>query len=199
MQLLLKTFEKHGVQFVEFKDELWLSTTQIANALDLPRNSLNHIYLRNYEILDDYSTKLNLPDPQGILRSTRVFNETGVLMLALLSRSKQAVPFQKWVAQVIDSIRKKGYYISPSRAKTIHELVQQEVRQEVRRVQTKTVQLPLIGTRQPPHCKPCFEKTFRLYNEGMSYEAIAAFLSIKESTVRSYVYKYRAWQKNAER
>ena len=65
--------------------------------------------------LDDEEKGVTISDTPGGQQSLTIINESGLYSLIMQSRKPEAKAFKKWVtSEVLPSIRKYGYYISPT-------------------------------------------------------------------------------------
>lgn len=100
--------EFNGIKMdiIKQKDDFYLTADQIGDALEYsdPRISINNIYNRNKELLDEYSTVIKLMT-QGQKRNIRVFNEEGAMIIAMKSNKPKAIAFQKWAVKVLKQHR----------------------------------------------------------------------------------------------
>lgn len=99
--------------------EIIMTAEQIGSALEYadPGKSILKIYERNKERLERYSTTVNLTALDGKIRNVRIFNEKGVIALIMMSNKSKAVEFQDWVYDVIQQIRKSGFYMATTDVK----------------------------------------------------------------------------------
>ncbi len=107
IKLLHKAFNDLKVDFIEKDDELWLTGEQIGMALEYeePRKSINNIYDRNKDELDEYSVDTNLMSTDGKNYMTRIYNEKGVMLITMLSKQPKAKGFRRWAVQVLEAFR----------------------------------------------------------------------------------------------
>lgn len=106
--------------YVDEENNIYMSRTQIGYALQYkdPANAIKNIHNKNHDRFDKYSVTLTGAQFEPPLKNNSkaqkvyMYNEFGIY--AMCARSRQAVAdnFNDWVADVISSIRKNGYYIA---------------------------------------------------------------------------------------
>lgn len=106
--------------YVDEENNIYMSRTQIGYALQYkdPANAIKNIHNKNHDRFDKYSVVLTGAQFEPPLKNNSkaqkvyMYNEFGIY--AMCARSRQAVAdgFNDWVAEVISSIRKNGYYIA---------------------------------------------------------------------------------------
>lgn len=100
-----------SVRNVVIKGEPWFVAKDVCDVLGLTkyRDAISSL---------DADEKQGCPlllDTPGGKQSVAIINESGLYSLILKSRKPEAKAFKKWVtSEVLPSIRKYGYYISPS-------------------------------------------------------------------------------------
>lgn len=105
-----KKFENSSIRFIKRKNRVWITSSAIADGLEIHRKNVNSIYQNNKELLNPYTCVIKLM-MKGQKRNVRVFDKTGFIGICMRSNSDRAVPFQKWVLKIVDQIEEKGYYI----------------------------------------------------------------------------------------
>lgn len=111
---IIRYFDDQEIDFIEKDNRTWITSGAIADGLNLDRTNINQIYHNNKELLEPYTCVMKFIT-KGQKRKVRVFDKTGFFGICLRSNSPKALPFQKWVLQVIDEIDKRGYYIDAGR------------------------------------------------------------------------------------
>ena len=97
-----------------------MSRTQIGYALQYkdPANAIKNIHNKNYDRFEKYSVTLTGAQFEPPLRNNKsaqkvyMYNEFGIYAMCARSRQPVADDFNDWVAEVISSLRKNGYYIA---------------------------------------------------------------------------------------
>ena len=96
------------VRNVVIKGEPWFVAKDVCDVLGL-KNSRDTM-----SSLDEDEKGVAISDTPGGKQSVAIINESGLYSLILKSRKPEAKAFKKWVtSEVLPSIRKYGYYISP--------------------------------------------------------------------------------------
>lgn len=106
--------------YVDEENNIYMSRTQIGYALQYkdPANAIKNIHNKNHDRFDKYSVVLTGAQFEPPLKNNSkaqkvyMYNEFGIYAMCARSRQKVADNFNDWVAGVISSIRKKGYYIA---------------------------------------------------------------------------------------
>ena len=78
---------------------------EIAQVLEIKNVSDS---IKNFD--NDEKLDLDFADPHGRIQQTKFLTEQGVYRLLMRSNKPNARPFQKWVCDVIVSIRETGKY-----------------------------------------------------------------------------------------
>ena len=110
MDEIVKMFNERIVRIIDKNGEPWFVAKDVCEALELanPTRALNSL---------DIDEKNTLTLSKGIRANpnVNVVNESGLYHLIFKSRKKKAQQFRRWVtAEVLQSIRKTGAYISPT-------------------------------------------------------------------------------------
>lgn len=181
-QLTLTQFLGTDLNLILHNDDAWLTMDDIGQALDYehPRDSINNLYNRNQELLDDYSTTINLMAVDGKQRDMRVFNEEGVMLIAMRSNQPRAIDFQRWAVRILKAYRQGK--LTAARDELLH------VRREKDELQTKYVALLEKHQKQAPRPKRLvtldeIELIKQMSATGMGNKAIAGRISRSEATV----------------
>ena len=97
----------HNTHFdiVDRNGQPWLRSPQIAEALGYSQaNRVSDVYQRHAdEFTDSMTAVIKLPSSGGE-QDTRIFSLRGAHLLAMLSRTKVAKEFRRWVLDVLDSL-----------------------------------------------------------------------------------------------
>ena len=97
------------VRNVVIKGEPWFVAKDVCDILKLTNSR------KATAGLDDEEKGVTISDTPGGQQSLTIINESGLYSLIMQSRKPQAKAFKKWVtSEVLPSIRKYGYYISPT-------------------------------------------------------------------------------------
>lgn len=106
MTTLQHDFNGHSMTIIPHNNDFYLSTEHIAQALDYQhKDSIINLYNRNRELLEDYSVTTKLMGTDGKRYKQRVFNEEGVMLIAMKSNQPKAISFQKWAVKVLKQHR----------------------------------------------------------------------------------------------
>lgn len=106
--------------YVDEENNIYMSRTQIGYALQYkdPANAIKNIHNKNHDRFDKYSVVLTGAQFEPPLKNNSkaqkvyMYNEFGIYAMCARSRQAVADDFNDWVAEVISSIRKNGYYIA---------------------------------------------------------------------------------------
>lgn len=97
------------VRNVVIKGEPWFVAKDVCDILGLTNSR------KATAGLDDEEKGVTISDTPGGQQSLTIINESGFYSLIMQSRKPEAKSFKKWVtSEVLPSIRKYGYYISPT-------------------------------------------------------------------------------------
>lgn len=102
MTSLALTF--HHVKFnpIIYGDQLWLKSSEIAEALGYSRaDKVTQIYERNADEFAPYMTQV-IDNSQNLNLRVRIFSLRGCHLLAMFSRTAVAKEFRKWVLDILD-------------------------------------------------------------------------------------------------
>lgn len=96
-------FQDKELTIVDQNGQPWLASRDLANALGYnDEGNVNRIYERNSEEFCDAMTcKVKLTS-QGQNREIRIFSPRGCHLIAMLSHTKKAKDFRKWVLDVLE-------------------------------------------------------------------------------------------------
>lgn len=104
-------FQSTTFDIIDRNNQPWIRGLQIANALGFknPSADISNLYDRNRDEFTDSMTALvKLPDldlqsaSAGQMREVRIFSLRGCHLLAMLSRTKIAKEFRRWVLDILD-------------------------------------------------------------------------------------------------
>ncbi|EGR2105463.1 hypothetical protein DYF88_08275 [Vibrio cholerae] len=98
------TFQGVCLNPIEKEAQLWLSASDIANALGYKSpKSISNIYARySDEFSSGMSEVINLMTSGNYQKSVRIFSLRGAHLIAMFSRTSIAKEFRKWVLDVLD-------------------------------------------------------------------------------------------------
>lgn len=97
------------VRNVVIKGEPWFVAKDVCDILGLTNSR------KATAGLNDEEKGVTISDTPGGQQSLTIINESGLYSLIMQSRKPEAKSFKKWVtSEVLPSIRKYGYYISPT-------------------------------------------------------------------------------------
>lgn len=99
------TFQNTQFDIIDRDGQPWLRLPQIEGALGYANKgkALSNIYTRNADEFTDSMTALIELDTEGGKQQVRVFSLRGCHLLAMLSRTKIAKDFRKWVLDILDA------------------------------------------------------------------------------------------------
>ena len=104
MNTLALTFQATQFDIVDRNSQPWLRLHQIGAALGYSRpDAVNKIYQSNADEFTDTMTALVELETEGGKQQVRVFSLRGCHLLAMLSRTKIAKEFRKWVLDILDN------------------------------------------------------------------------------------------------
>lgn len=111
--------------YVDEENNIYMSRTQIGYALQYknPQDAIKKIHLRHYEKLQQRYVEVvgdNLsPRPRDLGKKTSIFmyDERGILDVIRWSTTAVADQYFDWVYDIIQSIKKNGYYITSEKDK----------------------------------------------------------------------------------
>lgn len=96
-------FQNTQFDIIDRNNQPWLRSPQIAVALGYNRaDRVNELYARNSNEFTEGMTSVVKLTTQGGEQETRIFSLRGCHLLAMLSRTKIAKEFRKWVLDILD-------------------------------------------------------------------------------------------------
>jgi len=100
-------FNDHLVSLISHNKDGWFLGSDIGRCLEYknPRESIYDIYRRNKNLLSKYSTVGKLPTVDGKRRQTRLYNEEGVMIIAMRSHQPKADEFCEWAVSILKAYR----------------------------------------------------------------------------------------------
>lgn len=98
------TFQNVHFDVIEQHNQLWLSASDIANALGYKSpKSISNIYARySDEFSSGMSEVINLMTSGNYQKSVRIFSLRGAHLIAMFARTERAKEFRKWVLDVLE-------------------------------------------------------------------------------------------------
>ncbi len=117
-------FRNTTFDIIDRNNQPWLRSGQLAQALGYTdERSITKIFSRNTEEFSDAMTSVVKLTPQGEqARDIRIFSMRGAHLLAMLSRTKIAKEFRKWVLDILDKeTAQQKYSASPADTLTLEQ------------------------------------------------------------------------------
>ena len=117
-------FQDCQCDFYENEDrDVFMSINQLAKALGYKdRNGIEQVLSRNKYLKEaEFSVTDKLSATDGKAYNTRLFTEDGIYEVSMLSNTKKALQFRRWVRNVLKSIRKTGTYTTPNAKQQIEQ------------------------------------------------------------------------------
>ncbi|WAR46903.1 BRO family protein [Methylomonas rapida] len=104
MNAIALTFQNTQFNVVDRSGQPWLRGLQIASALGYrnPSTDIANLYDRNADEFTDSMTALVELETEGGKQKVRIFSLRGCHLLGMLSRTKVAKEFRKWVLDVLE-------------------------------------------------------------------------------------------------
>jgi hypothetical protein len=98
------TFQNTNFDVIEQYNQIWLSATDIANALGYrKKDAVTQIYERNSdEFTRGMTETLKLSASGNYQKTVRVFSLRGAHLIAMFARTAIAKQFRKWVLDILD-------------------------------------------------------------------------------------------------
>lgn len=127
------TFQNTELSVINKNNQIWLSAAELAKALGYKQvDSVTRIYNRNVDEFSENMTAL-VKNPQAVNLTVRIFSLRGCHLIGMLSHTKVAKAFRKWVLDILDreTAQQKQLtlpepektYDTNTTAKEIHDLV----------------------------------------------------------------------------
>jgi len=100
-------FGEVNVAVIDHNQERWMTGEDIGLALEYsePRKSINNLFDRFKDELEEYSVDIKLMSTDGKQYDTRVYNEEGVMMVCFFSKQPKAAQFRKWAVKILKAYR----------------------------------------------------------------------------------------------
>ena len=103
MTALALTFQDINFDIIDRNNQPWLRMGQIAPALGYKdQRDCNKVYARNSDEFTETMTSLVELETEGGKQQVRIFSLRGCHLLAMLSRTKIAKEFRKWILDILD-------------------------------------------------------------------------------------------------
>lgn len=101
---IVKRFGDTKIRFKEMDDDILVKVADVGRALEYKRPSTdaNNLINNHLDELEEFCRYLQIAGKQ-----TRFLNEQGVYIFCMLSRAKKAKEFRKWVAKILQQLRKR--------------------------------------------------------------------------------------------
>lgn len=97
------TFQNTTLSVINQQNQLWLSTSDIAKALGYSRPDLVlRVYDRHQDEFTPNMTALIDMQTNGGMQKVRIFSLRGCHLIGMLSHTKVAKDFRKWVLDILD-------------------------------------------------------------------------------------------------
>ncbi|POY45806.1 P22AR C-terminal domain-containing protein [Avibacterium paragallinarum] len=97
------TFQNKTLSVINQKNQIWLSTLEIGEALGYSRfDSVTKIYERHADEFTPNMTALINMQTNGGMQKVRIFSLRGAHLIGMLSHTKVAKDFRKWVLDILD-------------------------------------------------------------------------------------------------
>ncbi|WP_230592083.1 Bro-N domain-containing protein [Gallibacterium anatis] len=97
------TFQNKTLSVINQQNQIWLSTLEIGKALGYSRfDSVTKIYERHADEFTPNMTALIEMQTNGGMQKVRIFSLRGCHLIGMLSHTKVAKDFRKWVLDILD-------------------------------------------------------------------------------------------------
>ncbi|WP_017806435.1 P22AR C-terminal domain-containing protein [Avibacterium paragallinarum] len=98
------TFQNKNLSVINQNNQLWMTVTEIGNALGYsdPFKSVKNIYDRHADEFTPNMTALIEMQTNGGMQKVRIFSLRGAHLIGMLSHTKVAKDFRKWVLDILD-------------------------------------------------------------------------------------------------
>lgn len=110
----IATFNSTDMQILHSNGEPCMTAESIGLALEYsePRKAIMNLFNRKREELEEHSGVLNLMTPGG-KQAVTIFNESGVMLLTMLSAQPRAKDFRRWAVRVLKQYRQEAQSFDP--------------------------------------------------------------------------------------
>lgn len=201
----LADFNGCSIEIVDHNGQPWITAEQVGIALGIKhaRRAANKIYARHQDEfengIDTCITKLvTQGDTQN--RDTRIFSQTGCILLAFFAQTERAVEFRRWAKQVLVKPQPTQQAIAlpnptvKSLATTIGQLKDENTALkdellEIQRYKISILEGPQTPKREAPRPLSGTEKShiLKLKQAGKGTTQIAQTIGRSRSAVRSVI------------
>ena len=108
-------FNDTRLEIYDMDGQPWVQSTDLADALGYQdEGGVRRIFDRNEdEFTEEMSQRVNLTRSGNLQKTVRVFSPRGCHLIAMLSHTKRAKEFRKWVLDVLDKYGKEAAQPSP--------------------------------------------------------------------------------------
>lgn len=98
------TFQNKTLSVINQNNQMWMTVTEIGNALGYsdPFKSVKNIYDRHQDEFTPNMTALVDMQTNGGVQKVRIFSLRGCHLIGMLSHTKVAKEFRKWVLDILD-------------------------------------------------------------------------------------------------
>lgn len=98
------TFQNTALAVINQKNQIWMTVTEIGKALGYsdPFKSVKNIYDRHQDEFTEKMTALIDMPTAGGLQKVRIFSLRGCHLIGMLSHTKVAKDFRRWVLDILD-------------------------------------------------------------------------------------------------
>lgn len=123
------TFQNTNLSVINQNSQIWFSISDIANALGYKEtNGVTRLYNSHSDEFTDNMTVLMDMQTNGGIQKVRIFSLRGCHLIGMLSHTKVAKEFRKWVLDILDrEVSQNSQQIAPlEEPKFSRELTQKE-------------------------------------------------------------------------
>jgi prophage antirepressor-like protein len=108
-------FNDTRLEIYDMDGQPWVQSTDLASALGYQdEGGVRRIFDRNEdEFTDEMSQRVNLTRSGNLQKTVRVFSPRGCYLVSMLSHTKRAKEFRKWVLNVLEKYGKEAAQPSP--------------------------------------------------------------------------------------
>ena len=111
MQNQIVVFNNKNLNILGKDNQFWLSSADIANALDYSgSNSITNLYNAHKEEFDNDMTEvIESMTSKNMSRRQRFFNREGAWLIGMFARTPKAAEFRRWVLKVLGTTVDRAY------------------------------------------------------------------------------------------
>lgn len=108
-------FHEHKLDIIEYDGDVWFIGKQLPPVLGYldKRNGVKDIFRRHKTGLEEHSRLVKPVVGRGVnyashavLRMTRIYNETGIMIITAITTQPNAIEFYNWAVKVFSECRK---------------------------------------------------------------------------------------------